>query len=215
MPTAVQKLMIVGAGGLGLEALWAARAMECWEFLGYADADQNKIGRGHYGDPVLCRPDEIVEQFGAGIWFVLAIGENGVRRELASRLEGQGLRPATIVHPQARLAPGARVADGSYIALGATLAPHCAVGRHVLVNINAIVGHECQVGDFSQISPGAVVTGQCRLGAGVFVGTNACLHPGTEVGDWASVAANSFAVTRVRAGETVMGTPARPMFHRK
>jgi acetyltransferase EpsM len=215
MPTTAQKLVIVGAGGLGLEALWAARAMACWEFLGYADANRDKIGATHYGDPVLCAPEEIVVRFGTATRFVLAIGENRVRQGLASLLEGQGLQPATIVHPDARLAPGARVAAGSYVAVGATLAPHCAVGRHVLVNINAIIGHECQVGDFAQICPGAVVTGQCRLGTGVFVGTNACLHPGTQAGDWASVAANSFAATPVQAGDTVMGIPARPIFHRK
>ena len=208
-------MVIVGAGGLGLEALWAAQAMGCWEFLGYADDDPDKIGRIHYGAPVLCRPGEIAGRLGATTCFVLAIGENCIRRDLAVQLESQGLRPATVIHPEARLAQGAKIAEGSYVAPGATLAPHCTVGRHVLVNINAIVGHECQVGDFSQISPGAVVTGQCRLGTGVFVGTNACLQPGTEVGDWASVAANSFAVTRVGPGETVMGIPARTIFHRK
>lgn len=211
----VPRLIIVGAGGLGVEVLWAAQAMACWEILGYADANREKVGGSHFGDRVVCQPDRIVERFGPETWFLLAIGENRIRRDLASLLESQGLQPATIVHPQARRAPSVQVAAGSYIAPGATLAPHCRVGRHVLVNINAVVGHECQIGDFSQICPGAVVTGQCRLGLGAFVGTNACLQPGTAVGDWASVGASSFAVAQVQAGETVIGVPARPVFHRK
>jgi len=210
-----EQLVIVGAGGHGLDVLWAAQAMGTRVVLGYADSNAARIGEIHYGQPILCLPEDVPARFGPLVRFHLAVGDNRDRMALAAQLESSGLRAATVIHPDARLAPGASVSEGSYVAAGATLAPHCALGRHVIVNVNAVIGHQSKLADFAQIGPGAAISGGCHLGLGTFVGANACLHQGVETGDWASVAANSFAVTRVGPGETVMGIPARTIFHRK
>jgi acetyltransferase EpsM len=209
------RLVIVGAGGLGIEVLWAARLMGGWGELGFVDDDPDRTGPVVGGVPVLGNTEEVAERFGRDARFLVAVGSNRLRQQLARRLLAQGLQPATLIHPAARLAPDASVGAGSYLASGVTLAPLSAIGNHVLVNTNAVIGHECRIGDFSQICPGAIVTGRCRLGEGSYVGSNAALHPGTEVGDWGCVGACSFVTTQVEPGQTVLGNPARPVFQRK
>jgi sugar O-acyltransferase (sialic acid O-acetyltransferase NeuD family) len=210
-----RQLVIVGAGGLGIEALWTARAMGGWELVGFADDNPAKAGTLLDGEPVVGNTGVLAERFGPDLRFLLAVGDNQVRRQLAATLATQGLRPGTVVHPTARRAPGVEIGAGCYIAPGVTLAPACVLGEHVIVNTNAVIGHECRIGDFTQICPGAIVTGQCRLGCGSYVGSNAALQPGVEVGDWGCVGACSFATTDVAPGQTVMGNPARPMFQRR
>lgn len=209
------KLVIVGAGGLGLEALWAARAMDGWQVLGFADDDAAKVGTIHGGEPVVGLAGEIARRLGIDVGFLLAVGDNRLRRDLAAALGAQGLKPASIVHPTARLGPGVVLGQGCYLAPGVTLAPYSVLGDHVIVNTNAVIGHESRVGSFSQVCPGAVVSGQCRLGEGCYVGSNAALQPGVQVADWGRVAACSFATVHVEAGQTVLGNPARPVFRQK
>jgi sugar O-acyltransferase (sialic acid O-acetyltransferase NeuD family) len=214
------RLVIAGAGGWGLEALWVARAMNAagtaqWDILGFADDRSGAAGGEHYGTPVLCSIPAITDMCGRDTLVFLAVGDNRVRRDLAASLERQGVRFATLIHPRAELAEDVAVGEGSYVGPFATLAPECKVGRHVMVNIHAIVGHEVAVGDFSQLAPGAVVTGACTLGEGVFVGANASLHPGRRLGDYSVVAGNSFVVADLEPRQTAMGIPARPVFQKR
>lgn len=218
--TARGRLIIVGAGGLGLEALWVARAMNAaetasWEILGFADDRPERVGGEHYGVPIVSTSSDIAQRFGRDVHLHLAIGNNQERARLAEAGAEQGLAAATLVHPRAETAQGVLLGEGSYVGPFATLAPQCVVGSHVIVNIRAVVGHEARVGDFAQIGPGAVLTGGCVLGDGVFVGSNASLYPGRRMDNFSTAGSNSFIVNDVPAKETVMGVPARPVFRRR
>lgn len=215
-----RKLVIVGAGGWGIEALWVARAMTAagsarWDVLGFADDRAGAVGTEFYGVPILCSTSDLASFANGNATVFIAIGDNRTRRKVAERLAAQGLPFATLIHPKAELAGDSVVGEGSYVAPFATLAPQSRIGRHVLINIHAVVGHEVLVGDYSQLAPGVVVTGACSLGEGVFVGSNASLYPGCRLGDNAVISANSFVVTDVGPDQTAMGVPARPMFRRK
>lgn len=218
--SARQGLVIVGAGGLGLEAYWVAAAMNAagtgaWEIRGFADDQPDRVGGEHCGIPVIASSEDIAARLGSQVRVHFAIGDNHQRARLAEICADQGLKAATLVHPRAELAPGTRIGEGSYVAPFAVLAPRAAIGRHAIVNLHAVVGHEVTVGDFAQLAPGAVLTGGCALGAGVFVGTNASLFPGRRMGDFSVVGGNSFVTTDVLPEETVMGIPAKPVFRRR
>lgn len=219
MPEA-KKLLIAGAGGWGLEAIWIAQAMSAaqtahWDIIGFSDDQRSARGTEHSGFPILCSTDEIFAFCGGDTHVFVAVGDNRTRRKIVGSIARQGLRFATLIHPHAIISDGVDVGDGSYIGPFATLAPRCEIGAHVLVNIHAVIGHEAIIGDYSQLAPGAVVTGQCRLGEGTFVGSNASLYPGRRLSDYSVVAANSFVVTDLDEGQTVMGIPAKPVFKRR
>lgn len=139
----------------------------------------------------------------------IAVGDNGVRRDLSATRPPGGWMPA--VHPSALIDPAARIGAGSLAALGAIVQAGAAVGAHVIVNTGAIVEHDCAVGDFAHVAPGSVLGGGVSVGEGALIGLGARVLPGVRVGAWAVVGAGAVVMKDVADGQTVAGVPARPL----
>jgi sugar O-acyltransferase (sialic acid O-acetyltransferase NeuD family) len=213
-----QKLLIIGAGAVGLESAWVmeSRGMKSLEgssleLIGYAD-DKYK------GDPSAKGQDRkwSIEAALEGlnpreVAFHCAIGNNAARETIAGRFLAKGFSAVTLAHSTAVVASSASVGRGSYLGAYVVVAPEAKIGEFCLLNTHAAVGHHSDVGDFNQISPGAKISGHCTLGKRVFVGSNAVLIPKAKVGDDAVVAASSLVLKSVAAGTTVIGIPAKSM----
>lgn len=206
----MRRLIIVGGGGAGGEALFVAGRMAGeWEVIGFCDDAPGLKGTAVEGVPVLDGVDGVIARYGAdGLWFHCAIGRNSTRKRIAERLEAAGFRPATLVDPTAVVAPSAVIDAGTYVAPLAFAGPGARVGRHVLVNVNASVGHHSTVGDFAQICPGARLSGGTVIGEGAFIGSNAVTVPLVRVGEWATLGAASLAARDVPPHVTAIGVPA-------
>lgn len=212
-------LIIVGAGALGSEYMWAAEEMNAeaarldrptlpWVLVGFVDDERRTAALGKY--VVLGNIEETSrKRQGIETWFAVALGDNHRRAELAIRAEEAGWRPATLIHPSVIIAPGAQIGAGSYIGAGSIICPRATVDRHVVINVHVTVGHDSVLRDFSQACPGARINGNCGLGVYSFLGSNATLGPGVLIGDDSVVGANSHAVRNVQSGITVIGCPAR------
>jgi len=216
---AMTPLLIVGAGGFALEAIWLARAMvdagvANWDLVGLAD-DAVSPGETMGGLPVLGQPLDVAKELEPGASFHVAIGHNCARLRLAESLIELGLKPASLISTRAQISPDAVIGAGVFIGHFASIAPEARIGDHALINVSAVVGHEAVIGAGAQLCPGAVATGRCQVGEGGFLGSNAVLHPGVQVGDWATVSANTFAASDVEEGVTLASMPGRPVFKRK
>jgi sugar O-acyltransferase (sialic acid O-acetyltransferase NeuD family) len=213
---APDQLVIFGAGGAGMEALWVARRMlsaGVAEFAGvggFADDNPQLTGRVVDGVPVLGTAAQLVRESGGdGLLFHCAVGNNRQRQRLAEAIEAAGGRAVALVDPSAIMAETARVDPGTYVGPLSIIAPHARVGRHVLVNTHVGVGHHAVVGDYAQLCPGVRVSGGCRIDAGAFLGSNAVVHPGQTIGEGASIGANSFVIRSVKPRFSMLGVPAR------
>src|ERR1035438_5307028 len=205
-------LVIVGAGGLGTEMVWAAEETNrgavrsgspqpWWSVLGYADSDLAKRGYRIGTYIVHGTVEETAAKFeGKETWFLCGVGDNYAGEKMVRAAEAVGWKPATLIHPSAIISPDARIGAGSYIAPGCVVSSRAQVGSHVIVNFHVSVGHDGILADYVQISPGARVSGRCYVGKCAFVGSNASLTPGVVVGDGAVVGANSQVVRNVSEG---------------
>lgn len=208
----MKKLIIIGGGGAGLEALLVAqRSGEAeWNILGFADDSTALQGRTLVGVPVMGSIDAVMKlHAGAEVWFHCAIGSNPTRERLAGAWEAGGFRAATLVDPTAVVAASATIGAGSFIAPQVFVGPEAKIGRHCLINVGASVGHHSVCGDYAQACPGARISGHCELGAGAFIGSNGVVAPGLTIGPKAVVAAASLAARDVPAGGTALGVPAK------
>lgn len=215
-------LVIVGAGGLGTEYVWAATEMNAdaarranpvpWKILGYADDNPEKKRMEFGGAMILGSVEQIAaDHEGESIGFAVAVGRNAAREILAKRALALGWHPATLIHPSVIVAKDAIIGNGSYAAPGSVICPGAKIGDHVIINTHASIGHHSTLGDFSQICPGARISGGAQISRLGFVGSNASVNPGVTVGEGAVVGANSHAVRRVAEGTTVIGCPAMRM----
>ena len=62
------------------------------------------------------------------------------------------------------------VGEGSIICAGANFTTNIKIGKFTVVNLNATVGHDCQLDDYSSVMPGANLSGNVHLKEGAFVG---------------------------------------------
>lgn len=210
LPDACTRLLIVGAGGFGREALqWA---FEAWPDLpmrsiGFLSDDPRRLDGFRTAASIVGpvkdhRPER-------GDYYVLGIGVAYVRRAIAESLRDRGAEFVTLVHPRAVVAANAEVGAGSIVCPGAILSDASRLGSCVLVNYHASLGHDASAGDYCVLSPYATLGGNATVAADVFLGLHASVGPGRHVGARSKVSANSCVLSDTPADSIVFGVPGR------
>ncbi|MCB9231401.1 MAG: acetyltransferase [Bacteroidia bacterium] len=215
----MKKLIILGTGGFAREVVWliremnAASSLPLFKILGFVGPDQeHEFPSSFAGPPVLGDDDWVFEHLSASDAYIVgAIGNPAIRRQVVEKYALRGFKSAALVHPSVSKSDSVRIGQGCIICAGARLTVQVNLGQHVIVNLNATVGHDNILGDFTTIHPGANLSGNCQLGRGVEVGTGAALLPGTRVGDGAIIGAGAVVNSPLEAGKTYVGVPARAL----
>lgn len=206
----MKRLVIIGAGGHGREALDIVDAINAvrptYEFLGFLDDGRHAGEKAAPHDATILGGIDMIGRLDAA--FVPAIGATAVRRRIVEKLTG--FEAADLIHPLASIGSHVSHGPGLVVAAGARLTHGIDVGRHVHVNVNASVSHDCKIGDFVTITPGAHLSGAVTLGNGVWMGLGSSAIQGVTVGDEVTVGAGAAVVDDLPAGCTAVGVPARP-----
>ena len=202
----MRDLFIVGAGGFGREAVWTverinkAAQQPLWNVIGFADDDPAKASGNFEGYPLLGTAAQASKD-NPGASVFIAIGDNAIRRRVYAQLRGHDF-PA-LIDPTAQVSPTTEFKHGTYIAVEAVVSVGTEIGKFVIINARAGVGHDSTVGDFANIAPGVSLSGHTTIGADVVMGTNSCTAPGRRVGDGATVACGTPVLADVAPGTTL------------
>ncbi|MEH1101413.1 acetyltransferase [Micromonospora sp. CPCC 205561] len=211
-------VVIVGTGGMGREIFGVIRAINDraaegvrWRVLGFVDdyPTESSLKLVQRLDvPFLGSSRSLADQ-PVTTHVALGVGDPRRRREIDLRIRSYGHAAATIVHPAAEIGPDCVFGEGLVALGGARVTTNVTLGRHVHLNQNCTVGHDCVLGDHVSVNPLAAVSGYCRLEAGVMVGTTAAVLQGITVGRDATVGAGACVVRDVPEAVVVKGVPAR------
>ena len=202
----MRDLFIVGAGGLGREAVWTverinkAAQQPMWNVIGFADDDPKKAKGNFEGYPMLGSCEQASKDYPGASVFV-AIGDNQIRRDIYKRLRGHDF-PA-LIDPSAQVSPTTEFRHGTYIACEAVVSVGTEIGKFVIINARAGVGHDSKVGEFCNICPGVTISGHTTLEDDVMMGANSCTAPGMMVGKGAQVCAGTPVLKNVEPGTTL------------
>ena len=194
-------IIIVGAGGFGREAAWTLERINevtpTWRIIGFADDDPALASGSIEGYPLLGTPEKAsCDHPGAAVF--VAVGDNATREKVYRRLRGHDF--PVVIDPSAEVAPTVEMRYGTFVgprAVGAEL------GKFVIVNARAGVGHDSKLGDFSQVCPGATLSGHTIVGEHAYLASNACTVPGVKIGARAKIAAGLPVYANVGEGETL------------
>jgi sugar O-acyltransferase (sialic acid O-acetyltransferase NeuD family) len=213
-----RQFIVVGCGGFGKEVLWTAQNFNAvsptYEIIGYCDDDPTKKGQVIYGHPVLGAPEAVDARLAEKPCFICSIGDNTARARVVGRVLALGWEPVTIIDPSAIVASDVVVGAGTYVGARSILCPNANIGRHVIVNNMATIGHDSRLGDFTQVSPGGRVSGASVMEEGALLGSNAVISQLKKVGRYATLGACSFAMSNIPDYATAVGIPARVTFRR-
>lgn len=212
--SAPHRLIVVGGGEHARVVLEAARSCPAaWEVAGYVEpSDRARTGL----DACWLGTDEdlLARRDWQDALFVLGVGwsvSRSARAEIARRYEEQGVAWATVVHAWARVSARASLGAGVVVGAGAIINGGATIGPHSVVNTGAVVEHDVFLGSHVHAAPGAVIGGGAEIGDRAFLGLGCRVRDHVQIGREATVAMGATVVGSVDAGQTVMGTPARPV----
>lgn len=210
----MRDIAIVGCGGFGREVLDVVEAINAadatWNMVGFFDdspSDSDIALVRERGFDVIGGMDSLAQR--PDLAFAIGIGTGHVRRLIDDRLAKAGLNAATLVHPHATIGGSCVLAPGSVLCSGARVTTNVTLGRHVHINLNSTVGHDCVLDDYVTVNPLVAVSGSVTVGAETLLGTHSSVLQGLSIGAGAVVGAGACVVRDVAPSTTVKGVPAR------
>lgn len=138
--------------------------------------------------------------------FLVAIGNNKVRRQIAEPLSVQWY---TAIHPRAIVSAYAKIGEGTVVMPNAVINAGAVVGAHCIINTSAVVEHDNRLEDYVRISPGAALGGTVSVGAGSHVGIGAVVRNNIRICDSCIIGAGAAVVNDITVPGTYVGVPAR------
>ena len=138
--------------------------------------------------------------------FLIAIGNNAVRRRIAESME---VRWYTAVHSSALISDYSTLGSGTVVMPRAVINACASVGEHCIINTGAIIEHDNKLGNYVHISPGAALGGTVKVGDGTHIGIGAAVRNNIEICDNCTIGAGAAVVKHITEPGIYAGVPAR------
>lgn len=207
----MKNLVIVAAGGCGREVLQWAKDINKesfkWNIKGFIDDNLEALDNLICEEKILSTIDDY--EIDPDDEFVCCIGNSKVRKMVVEKLKSRGAVFATLIHPSAVIADTSTLGEGVIIYPFALISDNAVIGDQCIINMYSSIAHDSVLGEYCTISAHCDVTGMCRLGDRVFMGTTSNMAPGSRINDDVYICAGSTVMGRVRAGNKVLGNPAK------
>lgn len=206
----MDQVVILGAGGHGRVVLDILMQAGNHRPVAFLDNNKRLHGRRIDGIPVRGGIDALSTLRAEGVrQAIIAIGDNGVRRDIARIVESANFELINAIHPSARLANNVTLGRGIVIAAGATVCAHAQIGDYAILNTGCIVDHESMIGMATHVCPGVRLAGHVVVESGAFVGIGATVIQNVRIGFESIVGAGAVVIKDVPPLTTVVGVPAR------
>lgn len=145
--------------------------------------------------------------------YVIGVNSSQIRKEIAGRMDAIYAIPADpIIHPQSIFNRyNTPIGPGSVIGAGVVMTTNVKLGAHCHINSCASINQGSTIGHFATLAPGARICGDVYVGDNVMMGCNSSIINMINIGDDAVIGAGAVVIRDVKAGQTVIGVPAKPM----
>lgn len=203
------KVGLIGQGGHSRVIKDIFLAAKGIEIIAYFDDrfEEEFIQSGVFYGPISAISSFVSTQ--QDMKFVIAIGNNHIRKKIAERLELSEERYAIAIHPSAIISNSAKVGFGTVVMPYAVINANTIIGNHSIINTGSVVEHDNKINAFSHISPNVTLTGGVEVEEGVHIGAGATVIPNKKIGGWTTVGAGATVIHDLPANCTAVGIPAK------
>ncbi len=205
------KIFVFGAGGHAKVVIDAIEKQNQATLVFLGDDSKQLWGRDFFNYPVIGGREEVLNrvkalEVSAG---AIAIGNNQIRKDIASWLKHNKVKLITVIHPFAQISRGASLGAGTVVFAGAIVNADSVIGENAIINTGATIDHDCVIGDFVHVSPGTNLCGGVQVGDGSFIGAGSVVIPGVKIGKNVVIGAGSTVINDIEDDMRVVGSPAR------
>ncbi len=207
------ELIIVGTGAVAAEQtlnieqsdyFWAGAKIAIkgyLEFPGYGASKYSGL-YAHYGytQPFLGEIDTYAVQ--PEDRFIIANGNNALRKQYAEALLGRGARFINLIHPTVQVAPTAKLGIGNIISPFSMIGPKAVAGDFNVLTSYSALSHDCRMGSYNFLSS-SIVCGHVKIGDGNELNVRSAVIPDVEIGNGCVVQAGMVVDKNVPDGTTV------------
>jgi sugar O-acyltransferase (sialic acid O-acetyltransferase NeuD family) len=204
-----KRLVIIGAGDLGLQILHHSNTIG--EFTPVGFIDDKLVGQIKFGIPVIGKIDDVYKFFKEGKFDCIIIGIGYGHFNLRESVFNMffGLIPfATIIHPSSIIDNTSKIASGVIIYPGCIIDSNVVINENVLVNVGCVIAHDSIIDQHSFLSPNVSIAGFVKVGKCVKLGIGSILIDNIKVNDWVRIGAGAVVINSLDEEGLYVGIPA-------
>ena len=201
------RLLILGAGGLGRVVADLALKLGWWREVAFLDDNRKD---SVLGLQVVGAARDASGFIGYDDLFV-AIGDNASRERVLGVFISAGARVPTLVHPDAVVGTNVSIGSGTVVMAGAVINCGSRIGMGCIVNTGATVDHDNLIHDYVHISPGVHIAGTVTVGRRSWIGIGAAICNNVSICDDCIIGAGAVVTGRIAESGTYVGVPARKL----
>ena len=199
-----ESLYVIGAGNHAKIVLSTLEAsgMEC---AGIYDDDASLHGKCLWNVPILGPISALADT--PGTMAVIAISDNDIRKEIASRFEN--ICWSVLVHPQTCVHSSVHLREGTVVFPGALILADTKIGAHTIINTAAVINQDAEIGSFCHIAPSCAIGNSVKIADRSFIGMGAIVIPYVSINENVTVGAGSTVIKDSGPEGMYVGSPAR------
>jgi sugar O-acyltransferase (sialic acid O-acetyltransferase NeuD family) len=183
-----------------------------YKVAGLYHYNDERIGEYIHGVPII---DSNLNLFNKetlkGLNFVISVGDNIIRAEIANKIRLKGGNIPKLVHPSAIVSKYANISEGVVIQANSVVQADTTIGEDTVLSYNTSLTHTSSIGKACYIAFSANIGAYVEIGDFVFIGQSACVVSGklSYVGCNSIIGAGSVVINNVETNTVVAGNPAK------
>lgn len=209
-----KKVIIIGAGGQGKVI---ADIIKCNrdEVIGFLD-DHEIDQLNEYS--VLGKVNDAPKFMNQEYYFIVAIGNARIRKQIIEKLRGFGARLYIAIHPSSVIANDVIIGEGCAVMANVVINSCSSIGVGCIINTSSTVDHDCNIMDYVHVAPGSHLSGTVSVCEGTWLGVGSIVSnnlriSGGNTDNPIMIGAGAVVVHDINCSGTYVGLPARKVIH--
>lgn len=209
----MKDIVIVGAGGLGLETAWLIeennKIRKEYRLLGYYDDNPQSANQSGMWIKYLGFIDKLLETNGE-IYVVIAIANPRVKYQIYQKLsKNKHISFPNIISNRLELHKTNKIGFGNIIFSDTKITVNIQIGNFNLIAFNTTIGHGTYIGNYNSIYPAVTISGDVNIGNFTEIGTGSNIIQQIRLKDHSIVGAGTVVIKDVPGECTIVGSPGK------